>query len=219
MWDSQIENARHYNNFFGVTCLHDGLYLAAYECFESFAAIDEYLHLGGDDLPAHVRLLCNEFRRYGLDRDWYFYPDALPPEALAKDKIRNGYIDRNLSFPLEDLYGDGQPAGQVGQEIYGCGGAFIFAARAFLPIDTDDRILLFSDYPARLERSGPNTVAAQLNGPARFETEVRIIARGRKLLPTVSMTIGETAIRGGGRNGVRTYRVAADARLNIRWHD
>lgn len=50
-------------------------------------------------------------------------PDALPDDALAKDDIRNGHIDRKLSFPLEDLYGDGQPAGQVGQEIYGCGSA------------------------------------------------------------------------------------------------
>ena len=34
MWDSQIEHARHYANFFGVTCLHDGPYMSAYECFE-----------------------------------------------------------------------------------------------------------------------------------------------------------------------------------------
>lgn len=217
MWDSQIEHARHYNNFFGVTCLHDAPYLAAYECFEAFAAIDEYLQLCGDNLPPHVRLLCAEFRRYSLDRGWYFYPDALPSEALAKDNIRNGYIDRNLSFPLEDLYGDGQPAGQVGQEIYGCGGAFIFAARAFLPLDADDRMLLFSEYPAALERSGPDAVEAQLRGPAGFETEIRIVARGRKLLPTISIVSDQTAVRGGGRNGMRTYRVAADARLHIRW--
>lgn len=38
LWDSQIEHARHYVNFFGVSCLHDGPYMAAYECFEAFAA-------------------------------------------------------------------------------------------------------------------------------------------------------------------------------------
>lgn len=76
-------------------------------------------------------MLCAEFRKYSLDRGWYFYPDALPDEAVEKGDVRNGRIDRKLSFPLEDLYGDGRPAGKVGQEIYGCGGAFLFAARAF----------------------------------------------------------------------------------------
>ena len=43
LWDSQIGHAKHYTNFFGVTCLHDAPYMAAYECFESFAAFEEYL--------------------------------------------------------------------------------------------------------------------------------------------------------------------------------
>ncbi|MEM9963840.1 MAG: hypothetical protein AAGC58_00675, partial [Asticcacaulis sp.] len=37
LWESQIEHAKHYSNFFGVTCLHDAPYMAAYECFESFS--------------------------------------------------------------------------------------------------------------------------------------------------------------------------------------
>ena len=49
---------------------------------------------------------------------------------LAEARIRNGHIDRKLSFPVEDLYVDGQQAGQVGQEIYGAGAAFVFASRS-----------------------------------------------------------------------------------------
>jgi hypothetical protein len=119
LWDSQIEHARHYPNFFGVTCLHDAPYMAAYECFESFAAFEEYLEVGGSDIPPAVKLLLCEYRRFTPDRAWFFYPDALPESAVARENIRNGHIDRNLSFPLEDIYGDGQLAGQVGQEIYG----------------------------------------------------------------------------------------------------
>src|SRR3546814_19322509 len=36
-----------------------------------------------------------------------------------------------ISFPREDLDVDGQPGGQVGQEIYGAGAAFVFATRSF----------------------------------------------------------------------------------------
>ncbi len=170
LWNSDLDNARHYTNFFGLSCLHDGPYMAAYEVFEVFGAFDECLRLAGDDLPESARLLMCEFRRYALDVGWYFYPANLPDSAVAKDKIRNGRIDRALAFPLEDLYGDGQPAGQVGQEVYGCGGAFLYAARAFFqnagaPFD------LFCDLPAdvtwhaaslRIEVRGPGAIDAQL---------------------------------------------------------
>src|SRR3546814_16500265 len=56
---------------------------------------------------------------------------TLPAEILAKEDVRNGHIDRTLSYPLEDLDVDGQPGGQVGQEIYGAGAAFVFATRSF----------------------------------------------------------------------------------------
>ncbi len=126
LWDSHLGNARDYANFFGLTCLHDGPYMAAFETYEAYDAIGEYLAVGGDDLPEPTRLLLGEFRRRTRDVTWYFYPDALPEEALA-GTVKNGRIDRGLSLPLEDLYGDGQPAGQVGQEIYGAGAALIMA--------------------------------------------------------------------------------------------
>src|SRR3546814_19172670 len=56
---------------------------------------------------------------------------TLPAEILAKEDVRNGHIDRTLSFPLEDLDVDGQPGGQVGQEIYGAGAAFVFETPSF----------------------------------------------------------------------------------------
>ena len=102
--------------------------MAAFECFDSFAAFEELLRCCGDEIPNATAAILRDYCAYALDRAWYYYPDALPEEALS-EMVRNGRIGRDLSFPLEDLYGDGQPAGQVGQEIYGCGGAFIFAAR------------------------------------------------------------------------------------------
>lgn len=218
LWNSQIENAKHYTNFFGVTCLHDAPYMAAYECFESFAAYDEYLRLGYDDIPPAAKLLLCEYRRFAQDFTWYFYPDALPEEVVAKDKVRNGYNDRNLSFPLEDLYGDGQPAGQVGQEIYGAGGAFIFVARAFNECG-DQPFRLFCDYATDVSFTENGTLRVKLQGPVGHAGRFRLLKKGRKALPRLSLTLAETDISIAARetgDDFRDYEVPADATLIIR---
>lgn len=217
IWDSQIENARHYTNFFGVTCLHDGPYLAAYECFEAFAAFDEYLTVCGDVLSAHVKMLCAEFRKYSLDRAWYFYPDTLPEDVLATDGIRNGHIDRKLSFPLEDLYADGQPAGQVGQEIYGCGGAFIFASRAFHAPDGAP-FVVFTDYPCATMSSADGRVHLKMAGPDGFKGRLRIIRAARQVMPRLRVKVGDLAVPAVRRDEeFREYRIDANASVTIHW--
>src|SRR6185312_7714471 len=105
---------------------------------------------------------------------WGFYPDALPPEALAT-KIRNGHIDRNLSFPLEDLYGDGQPAGQVGQEIYGAGAAFVLASRAYATAP-ESPFVLFSEYPFKAEVVD-GEMRVRLLGPPGLKGRLRLLPR------------------------------------------
>jgi hypothetical protein len=165
--------------------------MSAYECYESFAAFDELLRLAGDVLPESVRLLILEYRRFALDRSWYFYPDALPPEAVEKDEIRNGYIDRRLSIPLEDVYGDGQTAGKVGQEIYGSGGAFIFSARAFHE-RRGAPFRIFTDYPAVVEPVGRGKLAIRLQLPAGYRGKIVIRRKGSQALPRLSIRDEET---------------------------
>ncbi|WP_443749438.1 hypothetical protein [Asticcacaulis solisilvae] len=218
LWNSDIEHARHYTNFFGVTCLHDAPYMAAYECFETFAAFDEYLRIGYDDIPPAAKLLLCEYRRFAQDFTWYFYPDALPEDAVAKDNVRNGYNDRKLSFPLEDLYGDGQPAGQVGQEIYGAGGAFIFVARAFNECG-DNAFRLFCDYPTDVSFSEDGAVRVKLQGPVGQAGRFRLLKKGRKALPRFSLSLADTDILIPARQRAadfRDYEVPADATLIIR---
>ena len=219
LWNSQIKHARHYTNFFGLTCLHDAPYMAAYECFEGFAAFDEYLRTGYDDIPPAAKLLLCEYRRFAQDFTWFFYPDALPEEAVAKDNIRNGYNDRGLSFPLEDLYGDGQPAGQVGQEIYGAGGAFIFAARAFNACG-DAPFRLFCDYPSEVRIEADGALTVKLQGPVGHAGRLRLINKGDAVLPRINLMLAETDIAIAARatdRGFRDYEVPADATLVIRY--
>ncbi|WP_116091972.1 hypothetical protein [Sphingomonas crusticola] len=218
IWESQIGQARHYPNFLGVTALHDAPYMALYECFDSFAAMERYLKDGGPDLDASARLMVSEYCRFALDRAWFYYPDALPADLLCK-KPRNGHIDRKLSFPLEDLYVGGDIAGQVGQEIYGAGAAFIFASRAFhhiegAPFDLFcDRSLLASD------RTSQTSLAFQLDGPPSSTANLSLIRNGRAPLPRVDVSSEPGGQAKGKRHGKDRidYIVPANARVRLHW--
>lgn len=212
LWDSRIGSADRYTNFFGVTCLHDGPYMAAYEAFEMFAAFDEALKISDVELPESLKLLMCEYRRYALDVLWSFYPDFLPIDSLATD-IRNGHIDRALSIPVEDVYGDGSPAGQVGQEVYGAGAAFVVASRAYFPCG-DAPFRLFADYPARVE-PGDGQVKIKLNGPKGQTARIRLIALDDKAGPPKATIDGMEPV-GSGESYVE-YRPPADAEIEVKW--
>ncbi len=217
VWESRIKTAKFHKNFLGVTCLHDAPYMAIYECFETFAAFEEYLELAGDDIEPSVKLLIAEYRRYALDRGWFAYPDALPPSAIAKDDIRNGHIDRNLSFPLEDLYGDGQPCGQVGQEIYGCGAAFVFASLAFHR-PRGAPVTLFCDRRLSTIRVEGRSMILHPDTPDGFVTGLSLIAKAGGLPRTlvVEDANGATVEVSGRDTGRLDYEVAPGP-ATVRW--
>lgn len=216
IWESELKTAKHFHNFLAVTCLHDAPYMAMYECYESFEAFDEFLAIDPDAVSPAARLLMTEYRRFALDRAWSYYPDALPPEAVARDNIRNGHIDRALNFPMEDLYADGQPAGQVGQEIYGCGAAMVFASHAFHRI-AGAPFLLFCDYPLRwLGRGAAGFATLKLDGDPRFGCAVRIIPTG-KAVGGLKLRIGGKALRGRAKHGFVEFAVPGGAEVQIDW--
>lgn len=124
--DSDAGCAAHYPIFMGMPCMYNSAYMAAFEDMECFLALGEVLGLGGEELDRSASVLAHVFRRHARDRGWYYYPDRLPAEIIAAEQ-ESGEIDRALSFPLEDLYPDGRPPGQIGQEIYGAGAALVYA--------------------------------------------------------------------------------------------
>jgi len=220
MWESEIGHARHYRNFLGVTALHDAPYMAMYECFDSFAAFERLLKDSGPDLDPAVRLLLSEYCRYALDRAWFYYPDALPLEAIApKQRENNGHIDRKLSFPLEDLYVDGQPAGQVGQEIYGAGAAFVFASRMFHRVGDAPFRIACDHFLLASERPSARALSFQLGGAEGREAIVHLVRVGRRALPEFTVrTLAGTNARMIHRDAGRvSYRVPADGRVTLSW--
>jgi hypothetical protein len=220
MWESEIGHARHYRNFLGVTALHDAPYMAMYECFDSFAAFERVLKDSGPDLDPAVRLLLCEYCRYALDRAWFYYPDALPAEAIApKQRENNGHVDRKLSFPLEDLYVDGQQAGQVGQEIYGSGAAFVFASRMFHCVRDAPFRICCDHFLLASERPSERALNFQLGGAEGSEATVHLVPAGRHKLPafTVATRSGARA-RAIHRDARRvSYRVPADGQVTLSW--
>ncbi len=217
LWNSRIGDAANYPTFLAVSALHDGPYMALYECFDSFTAFERYLKDGGPDLDPAMRLMVSDYCRFALTRAWYYYPDALPADMLCQ-KPRNGYIDAALSFPVEDLYVGGDMAGQVGQEIYGAGAAFVFATRAFHRID-DAPFDLFCDlFLLGSDRTSDRSLTLQLCGdpagvarlsllPKKVEglDRVEVVAEPGGTLPQVA------------RDGRRDVEVAANARVHLRW--
>ncbi len=213
IWESEIGNAKHFKNFLGATCLQDAPYMAIYECYESVAAFDEILKADVPGLSSGARMLMAEYRRFALDRSWSFYPDALPEDMLATD-IRNGHIDRELSFPLEDLYADGQPAGQVGQEIYGCGAAFVFASIAFHRMDGMP-FQLFCDYPAEVEQIGEREVGVAVYGPDDCPCALRVVdaPEGAR----ISVRMDDEPLEAKRRQDHRQYVVQPGRRITVSW--
>ena len=207
-------------SFFGVICLHDAPYMALYECFECYVGLEEYLAQAGPGLDHSARLLISEFCKYALDRGWFYYPEMLPKEAIQEGDHQSGVINRKLSFPLEDLYPAGDPAGKVGQEIYGCGAAFAFAVRSHHHVDGAPFRLYCNHFVRVLERTGERAISIQLDGGETCLADVALARLPRRKLPAVSVvTASGEAIRPRNRSKDRIdFRVPASGRFVLTWN-
>ena len=218
IWESDIAGAQHYDVFLGATCLQDAPYMAIYECFDSFAAFEYLLKDSGPELEPAARMLVSEYCKYALDRAWNYYPDALPEDLLATNS-RNGYIDRKLSFPVEDLYVDGQQAGQVGQEVYGAGAAFIFATRAFHEIEGAPFRLFCDHFILASERTGECAITMHLDGGENCSANLRLIRLKRRKMPRVRLatSAGDELKPQAVFKDRIDFRVPANGQLVLAW--
>jgi hypothetical protein len=203
MWQSRIGTAKDFDHFLGVICLHDAPYMAMYECFESFVAFEEYLAQAGPGLDPEVRMLISEYCRYTLHRAVYYYPDVLPKEDIQQGDHQSGVVNLKLSFPLEDLYPDGQLAGQVGQEIYGSGSAFAFATRSHHRVENAPFMLYCDHFIRSHERSGERALSISLDGGETCIANLSLVRLKRKKLPKASIVTA-------GGDPVRANRVSED---------
>jgi hypothetical protein len=203
IWQSRIGTAKDFDHFLGVICLHDAPYMAMYECFESFAGLDDYLAQAGPDLDPEVRMLVSEYCRYALHRAVFYYPDMLPKEDIHEGDHQSGVVNTELYFPLEDLYPDGQQAGQVGQEVYGAGGAFVFATRSHHRIESAPFMLYCDHFIRAWERTGDRALSIVLDGGETCVANLSLVRLKRR-------TLTKSAIVTPGGDTIRPYRTSDD---------
>jgi hypothetical protein len=219
IWKSEIGTAKDFKTFLGVICLHDAPYMAMYECFESYAGFEEYLAQAGPNLEPSARMLISEYCKFALDRAWFYYPDALPKDAIKDGDHQSGVINRGLNFPLEDLYPDGQPAGQVGQEIYGSGAAFVFATRSNHMLDNAPFRLFCDHFIRAQERTGERALSLQLDGGDTSTATLALVRLPRRKLTKAKLiTAGSDVIRPyvSSKDCVQ-FHVPANGRLILTW--
>ena len=221
LWQCDYGNAKHYRTFFGLFPLRDAPYLAAYEELEALAKFHEYLPLGGDDVRPSLRLLLAEYEKYSLDRGWYYYPDALPRDVVA-ERSRNGRVERALSVPLEDVQDGWETSGQVGQELYGAGMAFVYTSRHYVPLDDSGR-LVYCEYPLYdVERDRDGTLTCRTGGDPRGSCALRIIPIRAETPPgivEVTVRAGAVAVPQRGERTVEGHALfvlRGDQRVSIR---
>ena len=217
VYDCHLGSAQFFPAFFGVLCLHDAEYTAVFEAFEAFAAFHSVFECAGDSLPESARLLVTEYCRHLLSRAWFYYPGELPEECLAQE-VRNGRLDQTLAVPLEDLYPIGDPAGQVGQEVYGAGAAFAFAVRTFhRPPEVPFQIAC--DYPLTMLSADAHCAALRVHGVPSFSCRLKLIAAGGDALPAAVTVQGSSSELPGSdtRPGEREYAVPGGSDIEVRW--
>ncbi len=215
-YDCKLGTAKYFPAFLGVLCLHDAEYTAVFEAFESFAAFHQMFTHAGDALPDSARLLITEYCRCLLNRAWYYYPGELPEDALATE-IRNGRLDRTLAIPMEDLYPAGDPAGQVGQEVYGAGAAFAFTVRSFhTPASTPFQIAC--DYPMTIINAAPGCAEMRVHGVPQSSCRLKLISTEGGIPSNVVLFLSGKEMAGSSaRDGECEYAVPGGSDLQVRW--
>lgn len=174
LWECRYGNGKHFPHFFSLFPLSDAPYTAVYEEGEVLAAFHEYLTMAGDaPVPSAVSVLLPEFIRHAVHRMAYYYPNKLP-ESMLSDEVKTGEIDRDLLAPLEDVTMGWEPAGAVGQEVYGAGFPFAVVPRHYFAI-ANGACMLFVDYPVTARETGHGQVSFQVMGSNRMRCRLYVL--------------------------------------------
>jgi len=133
LWDCSYRLCRKgagYHTFMGLDPLPTGDYVAMLEQYEAWLALRDYAQYDQGE-PAYLTGLVNDFLHYTPLTMQYALPPQLPSGVAATTPGLYDFVKRNdltWQIPLEDLREGDLTSGTIGQEIYGAGGPFVFAA-------------------------------------------------------------------------------------------
>ena len=119
---------------------------------------------------------------------------------------------------MEDLYVDGQQAGQVGQEIYGGGAAFIFASQAYHRLEGAPFELFCNSFVFGWDRPTTHSAIMRLAGAEANEAMLVLIPNKGARLDGISLTLGDDPQPKGRREGRNlVFRIPADSTVTLSW--
>lgn len=174
LWEPRYGLHRDDHLFFGVSAM-PGVYLSAFEEYQSWLALREYDRIAHDHLPYAVQDLVSEFIKYGPSVLRSTLPPLMTLGLVATTNDRGIKNDPNLLIPVEDVYDGWTQAGKIGQEIYGCGGPVAIANEAFTLVP-EAGITVYSEYPVTSVEWNAQTHALRirLGGVSSHDTRVVI---------------------------------------------
>jgi hypothetical protein len=135
LWDCTYGTCKKgsgYHTYMGLNPLPWSDYVAMLEQYEAWLGLHSYMHYAQNE-PAFVTNLVKAFIHYSPRTLRYSLPPSLPPGAASSAAGEYAFVPHNnLSWhiPLEDLRVGEAVSGAIGQELYGVGGPFMFAAYA-----------------------------------------------------------------------------------------
>jgi hypothetical protein len=135
LWDctyGMCKKGSGYHTYMGLNPLPWSDYVAMLEQYEAWLGLKSYMRYAQNE-PAYVTDLVNAFIQYSPRTLRYSLPPLLPSGAASSAAGEYSFVPHNnLSWhiPLEDLREGEAASGTIGQELYGAGGPFMFAAYA-----------------------------------------------------------------------------------------
>ena len=135
LWDCTYGMCRKgsgYHTYMGLNPLPWSDYVAMLEQYEAWLGLQSYLRYAQNE-PAYVANLVKAFIQYSPRTLQYSLPPLLPSGAASSAAGEYPFVPHNnvtWHIPLEDLREGEVASGAIGQELYGAGGPFMFAAYA-----------------------------------------------------------------------------------------
>lgn len=135
LWDctyGACKKGSGYHTYMGLNPLPWSDYVAMLEQYEAWLGLQSYLRYARSEPPA-ITHLVKVFIRYAPRTLQYSLPPLLPRGAASSIAGEYPFVSHNdlrWYVPLEDLREGEVASGAIGQELYGAGGPFMFAAYA-----------------------------------------------------------------------------------------
>lgn len=179
LWEPDYGYAASYSLFMGVNPVPSADQVAAFEIHNTWWYLSRFYLRAESALPEHVRKLVAEYLKYQLTVGHFTLPRFLPAEALSKTPDW-GSVRRDMAIPIEDLKDGFHKSAMVGQEIYGCGEVFRFAADAYRVFGPSGELVLYTEYPVTASewKASAATLEFTLGGVPAYASRVRVYFRG-----------------------------------------